>query len=170
METKCATPFLSILIWFFFVRSVWHSYGLSQRKNKPKEYPNSNDMMGPFLRAGFVWLKHVWDLLIIVDLFRKDYPLHIPWLLAFFNHPSHHNPTESPNVESEKPPLAFSLTSSGSSNLDAQTNFRSPRFIHSFEAEEFWRVFQRLAESYASGIVLFNFGDAFEQANPDAKY
>lgn len=42
--------------------------------------------------------------------------------------------------------------------------------VHSFFWSEFWRVFQILAESYASGIVLFNFGDAFEQANPDAKY
>ena len=28
-------------------------------RNKPKEYPNSNDMMGGFLRTGFVWVRHV---------------------------------------------------------------------------------------------------------------
>ena len=27
--------------------------------NKPKEYRNSNDMMGCFLRTGFVWVRHV---------------------------------------------------------------------------------------------------------------
>ena len=26
---------------------------------KPKEYPNSNDMVGLFLRTVFVWLRHV---------------------------------------------------------------------------------------------------------------
>ena len=26
--------------------------------NKPKEYPNSNDMMFRFLRTGFVWVRH----------------------------------------------------------------------------------------------------------------
>ena len=26
---------------------------------KPKEYPNSNDIMGCFLRTGFVWVRHV---------------------------------------------------------------------------------------------------------------
>ena len=28
-------------------------------KNNPKEYPNSNDMMGRFLRIGGVWVRHV---------------------------------------------------------------------------------------------------------------
>ena len=28
-------------------------------KNKPKDYPNSNDMRGRFLRTGFVWVRHV---------------------------------------------------------------------------------------------------------------
>ena len=28
-------------------------------RNKPKEYPNSNDKMGRFLQSGFVWLRHV---------------------------------------------------------------------------------------------------------------
>ena len=28
-------------------------------RNKPKEYPSSNDMMGRFLRTGFVWVRHV---------------------------------------------------------------------------------------------------------------
>ena len=30
-----------------------------ETKYKPKEYPNSNDMMGRFLRTGFLWLRHV---------------------------------------------------------------------------------------------------------------
>ena len=29
------------------------------RKNKPKEYPSSKDMMGRFLRIGGVWVRHV---------------------------------------------------------------------------------------------------------------
>ena len=28
-------------------------------QNKHKEYPNSNDMMGCFLRTGFIWVRHV---------------------------------------------------------------------------------------------------------------
>ncbi len=31
----------------------------SPRVRKPKEYPNSNDMMGRFLQAGGVWVRHV---------------------------------------------------------------------------------------------------------------
>ena len=31
----------------------------SAPENKPKEYPNSNNIMGRFLRTGFVWVRHV---------------------------------------------------------------------------------------------------------------
>ena len=39
--------------------SLWCSPTPQKNNNKPKEYPNSNDMMGHFLRTGFVWLRHV---------------------------------------------------------------------------------------------------------------
>jgi len=32
---------------------------MQKKKNKPKQHPNSNDMMGRFLRTGFAWLRHV---------------------------------------------------------------------------------------------------------------
>ena len=38
------------------VKQIGH---FSFEGNKPREYPNSKDMMGRFLGAGFVWLRHV---------------------------------------------------------------------------------------------------------------
>ena len=38
---------------------VKQSWAFLFEGNKPKEYPNSKDMMGRFLGAGFVWLRHV---------------------------------------------------------------------------------------------------------------
>ena len=32
--------------------------GSNVKNKKPKEYPNGNDVMGRFLRTGFVWLRH----------------------------------------------------------------------------------------------------------------
>ncbi len=36
---------------------IWCNF--ASQKNKPKEYPNSNGMMGRFLRTGFVWVRGV---------------------------------------------------------------------------------------------------------------
>ena len=41
------------------LRMVHKSVVILVSKNKPKEYPNSNNMMGRFLRTGFVWLRDV---------------------------------------------------------------------------------------------------------------
>ena len=37
-------------------RSALKKHG---KKNKPKQYPNSNEMIGRFLRTRFAWLRHV---------------------------------------------------------------------------------------------------------------
>ena len=38
---------------------IWGYHYFWKHPCKPKEYPNSNDMMGRFLQTGFVWLRHV---------------------------------------------------------------------------------------------------------------
>ena len=62
MICTAALPVLWRIVWNLLEipsHKKWPRTVLRHWSNKPKEYRNSNDMMGCFLRTGFVWVRHV---------------------------------------------------------------------------------------------------------------
>ena len=65
-DREFETPVSSLIksvprFWIEATDELWEFWELIRIKwwNNPKEYPNSNDMMGRFLWTRFVWLRHV---------------------------------------------------------------------------------------------------------------